>query len=624
MEGLPRFLSPEDDPGDDSSDGNDKKTPKARRREVGRMVAGVEKSADTRDKKEDVARKSASFLDKILGEKPASAEQPLTRATETTGGQKIEPEDRPELSQAEQVAEEQVAEHLAETGDVTPEEIADIPEYRDRAVIDNALDKAAESDMASVTAEDEAPISTNESPEPSDGDMQEASLEGVEFTVPHEQSQMPDLGNEADAADTDDVPYSASATAASAASPPSATGSSAAASAAAGSGGGAAGGRSSVPAPPVPPATAMPAPLPRRSATPPTSRSAYSSAAPSPGHGSVTPPSASSAYRSPNVARATVDAEDQAFRRGRNRGLIAGLIIGGGIEHIRHKRREKKREKAIELTFARERKEQAKNLENVRWDHIREQQSEKVRQAAAEKYQLPVQREAPKTPSAEAVTTSPQPVTERIVRTVPEVSLGSQQTAQEVLVQKQVAEQQRIVQHVEQVKQEQLAELGIAQGNRVERSAWHNIEVDKMGKAVQGSSFEYGHEYYQERAHETGSKTKQQVDAVAGEVALVAAALSESARSRDFEPGQPSTPDQLRSSKKQKKARLDAARTSTAAGVAMPGRPSTLPEGSAGSSSSKSKSILTAVTTPPTTTAGTIGWFFVLVALGFVYFFLLT
>jgi hypothetical protein len=68
-------------------------------------------------------------------------------------------------------------------------------------------------------------------------------------------------------------------------------------------------------------------------------------------------------------------------------------------------------------------------------------------------------------------------------------------------------------------------QLEIPKDHHLETSAWHTIEVDsKTGKPVENPTFAYGHEYYQERAHEAAPKDQR--NAAAGEIALVAAAMA--------------------------------------------------------------------------------------------------
>ena len=75
-------------------------------------------------------------------------------------------------------------------------------------------------------------------------------------------------------------------------------------------------------------------------------------------------------------------------------------------------------------------------------------------------------------------------------------------------------------------KPQSAEELEIPKDHHLETSAWHTIEVDsKTGKPVENPTFSYGHEYYQERAHEAAPKDQR--NAAAGEVALVAAAMGQ-------------------------------------------------------------------------------------------------
>lgn len=70
-------------------------------------------------------------------------------------------------------------------------------------------------------------------------------------------------------------------------------------------------------------------------------------------------------------------------------------------------------------------------------------------------------------------------------------------------------------------------QLQVPNEHRLEASAWHTIEIDsKTGKPVEAGSgtFQYGHEFQQERSHEA-PKPNDNRDAAAGEVALVAASL---------------------------------------------------------------------------------------------------
>ncbi|MEJ0072895.1 MAG: hypothetical protein WDN27_02285 [Candidatus Saccharibacteria bacterium] len=171
--------------------------------------------------------------------------------------------------------------------------------------------------------------------------------------------------------------------------------------------------------------------------------------------------------------------EDELYyaqKSGLQQGLIAGAVAGGAYEHFKHKRREKKQAKRFDA--------QAKQLENTTKEYgfaVQEQtrqNAEHGRQIAGLKSEL-AQR-----PSPEKL--MPQRVPEQIPSDLPE-------------------------------------QLAAPDGHRFETSAWHTIEVDaKTGRPVENPTFRYGHEYYRERAPESGPPSQRH--AAAGEVALVAAA----------------------------------------------------------------------------------------------------
>ncbi|MBL8121673.1 hypothetical protein JNM87_02915 [Candidatus Saccharibacteria bacterium] len=605
MEGLPHFSSPESKSDDDDDSPEEKKSESSRAsrasrgRDLAHLITGAERK-NSQAQEQRVAAKSG-LLDKILSGARATEQQ----ASDTTAaGAEIPPWQRK--------AEDDVAEHLAETGDVVPEELV-FPEDRDTSVVDRALEYAAESDVAKHAVEDAEAAAKQETE-----NYAEAVSPGPESAT----AEMPEPqgGNETSAAEAESTTEENDDTTASSTATPSARAASAAAGGSASAGSGAGGGSESGDG--VPPVSPSP-----RSSTSSTRSAAYTNANPLHSYTS-SPAGFNAAQSSPNVlspAGSGTDAEDIAYRRGRNRGLVAGLILGGGIEHIHHKRREKR----MERTFAAERKEQVKQfdqkLETMRWDQIREKDSEKLRQNEAEKYKVtPVAEasglgatEAPRLKSAEAVAVAPVLAAERLGQPPAESYRVASEVAVQAEQERQSAETQRIIAQAEQAEQQlQQEQLEIAQGNRIERSAWHNIEVDKTGKAVQEGALEYGHEYYQERAHETGPKIKQQVDAVAGEVALVAAALSESQS-----PGEGNHEvDRTARSVRRTSSALNRSGSSNGgdSGNATHSTPSD-PQ-YYGLEANRPRSIIKTVTSPPTTVAGTVGWFMVLVLMGIVYF----
>lgn len=537
----------------------------------GRGLGGIVARASERGSekaeaaKAEVAEKSKPILDRILGVKE-STEVP-TKSSETTRDKPSTTEVAPETLSPEQRAEESVVQALAGEGEINLRELSHVPESRDDAIVERAVEEVisqqtAEITAAEVSSEADTEAEVQAEAEPNHESEATTPVAGAEAAVvpePEDEEEPTPEGT------TTSARSSSSSARPSSSATPSATG---------GSGG--SGGRP--PAPPAPPGPPVmpPGPPYRR----PAANRVYNpnqtygpNGYAAPAAGNLAPNLATP--NTLNIGRTIENAEDYAYRRGRNRGLVAGLIVGGGIEHIRHKRREKR----MERKFAAEQKEQGKKIENIRWDHIREAEAAKVREANAEKYRV-----------SERGDVTAGPVEARVIPAPSTAEAVRQRAEIQVEIEKKLAaerkETSRVLSKAEQIEQERLREqLELAQGHHIERSAWHNIEVDSHGKAVQETSFEYGHEYYKERGHETGPKTKQQVDAAAGEVALVAAAFGGSgAGSSEGGSQGPSTRSHSSSSTQ-----------------VQPGAPA------------KQQSLLKTVTTPPTTPAGTVGWFIALV-----------
>ena len=193
--------------------------------------------------------------------------------------------------------------------------------------------------------------------------------------------------------------------------------------------------------------------------------------------------------------------------RGRGEGLLAGLLIGGGIEHFRHKSRERKMEKKAVA----EQKKQSAKLETVEFK-ARQDQIEAAREAERVRY---AHKDALKAETAAVAKAQ-----------LSEASAINRVRTAEKLTEQQEKEKAELIERLnaQAAAQEAQAEKIVADENRLETSAWHVYEVDKQGNAVQESSIEYGHEYYQERAAETGPKD-QQLGVKAGSTALTAAVL---------------------------------------------------------------------------------------------------
>jgi hypothetical protein len=194
------------------------------------------------------------------------------------------------------------------------------------------------------------------------------------------------------------------------------------------------------------------------------------------------------------------DAEYYAEKRGLSRGVSTGVALAL-YEHFKHRKREKVARKEIKATNKKlndttkrydfERREQANRQVRMEAQFKTEQQRA---QTAEQRFQTAEQR---------------------------------YQTAEQRLQ----AERQRIqaeqAQNPNQANQDLAApELQAVPPEHVlKTSAWLTAEVDKRtGQAVETPTFQYGHEYYHERAQENVPAAQAQRNAAAGEVALVAAA----------------------------------------------------------------------------------------------------
>lgn len=483
---------------------------KEKAKELGSIIAADQRTPD----KGKVVEKSKSLFGQVIEQTGVVADKSELLAIDEATEQ---------LSSDEQ----QVAEELAMEGEIHLHDAVEaIPEERDALIIEEALEIAAEHDESAKLAAEATPeITTTELSAPDD----ELAVEQHS-----DEAQEPSEIESEIASDEEELPEPPRVNPTQSAQP---------SSAGAGSRGGSSSGRGGTPPPsPVfsgPLVAPMPA-LPRRPqfGAPQTAPELLVN---DPEHTQVA------------VDRRVEDAESVAFRRGRNRGLVAGLLLGGGIEHIRHRRRERR----MERQFAEERKQQQKQVENMRWDQVREAESAKIREAATER-----QRNIEQTRST--------------VQTEKEQAVRSETSEQE----KRVADEKHraAMQAEKEAQQHETEHLDIAEGHHIEQSAWHNIEVDQQGHAVQESSIEYGHEYYKERSQETAPKHRQQFDEAAGEVALVAAALNES--------GTPRTGAQTGSDPSL--VGPDAQRQPT--------------------NRRRDDSVIKKLTSPPTTPAGTVGW----------------
>lgn len=282
------------------------------------------------------------------------------------------------------------------------------------------------------------------------------------------------------------------------------------------SGGG--GGHNNPPRPPRPTASPPPPPRPTPSPAPvqpqpaSTQRTYGYNAPPQP-----LTPNVLNVPQAPNTLQQVL-AQQQAIeralyyarRRGRGEGLLGGIIVGGLVEHFRHKSRERKMEKKTKEAF----KKQEKRLENLELQHqlLKTNQLEEARKAQAERYQR----------KADAK----QQLVETARMQMTQVE-ASKRTAEQQEHDKAGLIERLNAQAAEQERLE--AEHMLANPeNRIETSAWHSIEVDKAGHAVQETNIVYGHEYYKERQHEVGPKDVATRDSITGAAALTAATMQQS------------------------------------------------------------------------------------------------
>ena len=271
---------------------------------------------------------------------------------------------------------------------------------------------------------------------------------------------------------------------------------------------------------------------------------AHASTASNPNALNVPSTNAAAANIAPNAQEAIDDAEYYARTRGRREGVLAGMLLGGGIEHFRHKRRERKMEK----DFTKKEKAHEKDLENLTYEQKREAMVKDLREAYEQRYQ-----EKAEASASAAVPTQAE-------------ALGGAQAAASTERGKTVSPQEVIE---------------LPRDHHIESSAWLNVEVDAQGNPVENSSFEYGAEYYRERAHEV---------------------RAEDDHDDDTKPKQPSTPDQK---SQQASPTMFAGSTLASAPPASVGQqlpPSTV------STVSTPQRVVRAVTTPPTTPLGTTIW----------------
>ncbi len=278
------------------------------------------------------------------------------------------------------------------------------------------------------------------------------------------------------------------------------------------SGGGSGRGRGGNGPPPSPGATPNPPPPPQRPI--PTPQAAMPTPTPAFFNFNTAPPQ-QTGPNALNQLLAQQRATERAARlanHGRGEALVGGFIIGGLVEHFRHLGRERRFERLVK----REHRKQNKRIEKVEFEQklLKTEQIEQARKVEAERYQRNTNAKHQLAETAR-------------------MQMAQVETAKRTAEQQEQDKAQLIDRlNAQAIEQERLEAEQLLKNseNRIETSAWHSIEVDKAGHAVQETDIAYGHEYYKERAHETGPKDVTTRDTVTGAAALTAATMQQSAQ----------------------------------------------------------------------------------------------
>lgn len=240
-----------------------------------------------------------------------------------------------------------------------------------------------------------------------------------------------------------------------------------------------------------------------------------------------------SAPLSPNTVPVTANQMPSAAnttpyrnRTAERRNLVAGIIVGGVIEHIRHKRREKRlktaHKKEVEkLTKTQQFQEAEQFKEKQKTERsktILEQQLDRLKQsiAPAKKEEKPVatatstetKTKPPKTEAIPAASMSFYEDFKRKYRSNEAISttVAAAESKPPIKTTEKPAPVPR--QQTENIDEP----IQVSPDRRVETSAWHRIEVDKKtGKAVENPELSYGEEFQNEQHQE---QLRKQIDEV--------------------------------------------------------------------------------------------------------------
>lgn len=247
--------------------------------------------------------------------------------------------------------------------------------------------------------------------------------------------------------------------------------------------------------PPVPPNPTMPpvggANLPPQSPSPNT----YYGGA----HGGNVAPSSAA----PNFAPAIPSTPTERVRvieRGSGRAILAGILVGGLIEHVRHTRREKKREKAHK-----------KEIKALKTDHEFTREQLHKSETRAERTKTSLEKQLTRLEQALPVATQsprperlPQPVRQHEGPASIPIPLRERQPDNPLLAPRPVQSEVKLaVPPKAELLKSPDAVPEIPSDRKVETSAWHRIEIDKKtGQAVENPTVLYGEEFQHEQHQE--------------------------------------------------------------------------------------------------------------------------
>jgi hypothetical protein len=240
----------------------------------------------------------------------------------------------------------------------------------------------------------------------------------------------------------------------------------------------------------------------------------------------------------PATAAMPATANRYSSRTAERRSLVAGILLGGIIEHVRHKRREKRMKVTHEKETKKQKEEQqfqrSEQLKNERKsEHVKtalERQLERLKKSPIENnHKKPLQNRKEETPisHSEMLDTTHRGATQapEIKKTAkPEVqTAGSPSSFYEEYKRKfnipeatatasaasriERPPQNKTHEQPAPVPKQQLENIDqpveISPDRRVETSAWHRIEVDKKtGQAVKNPELAYGEEFQNEQHQE--------------------------------------------------------------------------------------------------------------------------